>query len=515
MVDTPERSKDEDAKRFRALWRLARDIVLFVGADGRILDANDAALHTYGYTREELCAMRVHELRAPDTREHVDTQMERAFTDGLLFETVHVRKDGTPVPVEVSSQSAEIEGELLLLSVIRDLTERKQMQARLAEADRLASVGTLAAGVAHEINNPLSYAMTSMELALRLLTEAELGGGALVGDDGPLARARRAVSLALDGAHRVRAIVRDLKTLSRTDAAETGPIDVRRVLETCLNVASHELRDRASVVREYGDVPLVRANEGRMVQVFLNLVVNAAHALPQGRSGNEIKLVTRTDQAGRAVVEVHDNGIGIPLELQRQVFEPFFTTKARGEGTGLGLFLSRSIVTAMGGTLELSSVPRVGTVFRVTFPGVTVLSTQQAQRNSGEHSMGLRVLVIDDEPAIAQVLVAALEEHEVVAATSGEQALAILAEAPDFDVIVCDMAMPAMTGLELHARVARERPQLANRFVFMTGGALGRAASELLKSGDHPCVLKPFSLRDIRREIGRVAKTGKSQHPPS
>jgi ligand-binding sensor domain-containing protein/signal transduction histidine kinase/CheY-like chemotaxis protein len=243
----------------------------------------------------------------------------------------------------------------------------RQTQAQLVQAGRMAAVGQLAAGVGHEINNPLAYIVSNLEHASE---EADALARELGDTRGAAPRLRdvsQALREALHGAERVRRIVRDLKTFSRPDDEKQGPVELHAVLDSAVKIAMAELRPRAKLVRDYGDVPRVEGNEARLAQVFLNLLINAAQALPEGRAeANEVRLVTRVTSEGTVVAEVRDTGIGIVPEALGRIFDPFYTTKPPGVGTGLGLSLCHAYVTAMGGTISVESEPGRGSVFRVT-----------------------------------------------------------------------------------------------------------------------------------------------------
>jgi PAS domain S-box-containing protein len=385
---TERRQRELMSQRYALLSRHARDVVLFLDEGGTIVEANDAAVAAYGYDRGELVGLDVRALRTEETRELVRGQMDEAFERGILFETVHRRKDGSTFPIEVSSRAARIGCDRMLLTIGRDLSERAEMQANLLHADRLAAVGTLAAGVAHEINNPLAYTMGNLDMLARRLPEATARLRAMVAADaegeGPpaalglagaaglaadLDEAESMLVVAREGAARVRSIVLDLLRFSRPDEALVGTVDVHEVLEYAISIATPEVRHRARLVRAYGPTPFVAVNESRLGQVFLNLLINAAQAIPEGHSEEQtLRIGTHTDDEGRVVIEVSDTGEGIPAHLLRRVFDPFFTTKPVGEGTGLGLFVSRSIVKTAGGDIAIESDVGCGTTVRVTLP---------------------------------------------------------------------------------------------------------------------------------------------------
>jgi PAS domain S-box-containing protein len=244
-----------------------------------------------------------------------------------------------------------------------DITERRGFEARLAVADRLAAMGTLAAGIAHEINNPLAYITANLAYA-----DEELRDPTALTDPTRLAEIRHAIGEARDGANRVRNIVNEMRTLARGDD-QRRPINVTHVLQSALTALASEIRPHANLVTDLKPVPLVNADEARLGQVFINLLLNAADAITDGSPGdNEIAVSTATDAAGQVVVEVKDSGVGIPPELHQRIFDPFFTGKPIGAGKGLGLAICHHIITDFGGTISVASAPERGSVFRVTLP---------------------------------------------------------------------------------------------------------------------------------------------------
>ena len=246
-----------------------------------------------------------------------------------------------------------------------DVTERKKMEATLVRTDRLVSLGTICAGVGHEINNPLAYVLANLEFMTDEV--ARLNGGA--GAAGDLTGLVETLDDTRKGVERIATIVGDLKALSRGTAQQAVPVDVRAILESTLRMAASQLRGHATVVREFADVPTVDADETRLGQVFLNLVVNAIHAMKHaGGPAHRLTLATRADSARQVLVEIKDTGGGIPAHVAARLFEPFFTTKAVGVGTGLGLSISRSIISGFGGSLAFETEPGRGTTFRVTLP---------------------------------------------------------------------------------------------------------------------------------------------------
>ncbi|MGE0401868.1 MAG: response regulator [Kofleriaceae bacterium] len=387
--------------------------------------------------------------------------------------------------------------------VARDISDKKQTELHLMVSDRMASVGTLAAGVAHEINNPLASVIANIDMAVQdvqSMPDKSMLPAELVDE---LEDARTA-------ADRVREIVRDLKIFSRAEEERHGPVDVEHVLESTLRMAWNELRHRAKLVRAFGKVPLVEANESRLGQVFLNLIINAAHAIPTGNyEGNRITLTTAYDPKGKVTITISDTGTGIPMHVRPRLFTPFFTTKPVGVGTGLGLAISHRIITQLGGTLTFESEIGKGTDFIVTLP---VALTQIQSRVSSRPTLAPAnrrgtVLVVDDEEPLVQAIRKYLSnDHEVTAVTSAQAALDLMQEGARYDVVLCDLMMPQITGMELYAEVANLDISQASRMVFLTGGAFTAAAREFLDSSTNLKLDKPFDLKELRKFVNELIR---------
>ncbi len=363
-----------------------------------------------------------------------------------------------------------VERELHEATVLRD---RNKMQEQLTISDRMASVGTLAAGVAHEINNPLAAVMSNLDLAMLELTELSQRNEPV--NPKALAELVAEISDARDATRRIREIVRDVKLFSRSGDEVRSAVDVRRALESALRMAWNEIRHRAQLTRELGPVPDVEANESRLGQVFLNLIINAAQSIPEGSAHkNEISVTSALGVDGRVVVEIRDTGSGMTADIQKRLFTPFFTTKPIGVGTGLGLSICHRIVSGLGGEITVDSKVGVGTTFRVHLP-VAAVGTRIASEIVAPFEMGRRgrILVVDDEQVLARALGRVLRDHQLVVLDSADEALRLIEGGERYDVILCDLMMPVMTGMELHDALSRFAPDQANAMVFMTGGAVG------------------------------------------
>jgi signal transduction histidine kinase len=381
----------------------------------------------------------------------------------------------------------------------RDVTEERRLAARRAVvAERMASVGQLVASVAHEINNPLAYIAGNVDVVLDALEREEpLEVDGLVD----------ALEDARAGVDRIKVIVRDLRALSRVDDETREPTDLRSVLETALQMASNELRHRARIVRDLRLVPLVNANPVRLTQVFLNLLVNAAHAIPDGRaSENQITVRTTTSTTGRPRIEIRDTGCGIAPENLERIYDPFFTTKPVGSGTGLGLSICKGIIDKLGGSIEVQSRLGSGTTFVVELPPSSLTTRRESRAPGVVHAATNRrsVLVVDDDAKIRRWCQRILVRHEVTTVPSVEAAEEVLTTR-SFDAIVCDVMMPDRTGLDLHQLLQSRHPDLLSRVVFMSGGTFTPVLSAFLETVPNTCLKKPFPKDELERAIELAA----------
>ena len=379
--------------------------------------------------------------------------------------------------------------------------DQAKLQDQLLISDRMASMGTLAAGVAHEINNPLACVMANLELAAKEIAERV----DTLGVTEQFSEVFEELHDAREASERIRNIVRDLKIFSRSEEERSGPVDVEHVLESTVRMAWNEIRHRARVVRQFGTPPFAQASESRLGQVFLNLIINAAQAITEGNATkNEIRITTAQRPDGSIAITIGDTGPGMPPEILSRLFTPFFTTKPVGVGTGLGLSICHRIITGFGGSIRVESEVGRGTDFFITLPIARdgAASVRPPIVNEPSVKTHGRVLVVDDDPMIAKAIQRVLAvDHEVIVVRSGAQALARVGSGERFDVIVCDLMMPHMTGMELHGEILGVAPDLAERMVFLTGGAFTVRARAFLDEVLNPRLEKPFTGSQLRALI--------------
>jgi signal transduction histidine kinase/CBS domain-containing protein/DNA-binding NarL/FixJ family response regulator len=416
--------------------------------------------------------------------------------------------------------------------VVLDVSERrradealKRSEQRLMEAGRLTALGSLAGGIAHQINNALTYMrlsvgrLISLERSLKPVTPVRQHRLDMLQD-------------VREGIVRIERINSELTHFSRLDRGPLVAADLASLLESVTGMVAHEIDHRARLVCDWGAVPPVNASPPALRQVFLNLIMNAVQSLPDGEAHlHEIRVATRTDVAGRAVVEIGDTGQGIAPELLPRIFEPFFTTRPVGEGMGLGLAVCRDLVTSLGGEIGAESTPGRGTTIRLTLPPATSAqaalgTTAAAAAGAGAEAPGptgategrqrQRVLLVDDQLEITDIVRMELELEgiDVVVTHSGREALDRFASGDrHFDVVLCDVMMPELSGADLHDAARVLDPDLAGRFVFMTGGAFSDRAARFLDEVTNPRIVKPFHMPELLQLIRGPARAGATARP--
>jgi PAS domain S-box-containing protein len=479
-------------EKWRSVGQNVPDFVCMVDRDTRIVSLNRMAK---GFDESSVIGSYAGDFIAPEDRSVWRRVIDEVFADGKP-RRVEARGDGDDRAVRwYETHVGPVRGERGIEAVIlvaRDVTEHRALLRQLAEKERLASVGMLAASVAHEINNPLTYVLANLEFAL----DAR-------GDDA--SRRERALADARAGAERVRQIVRDLKILAQPERDGLLFVDLRSVVEAAVRLAGPEVSHRATVSIELDDPPCLFGSESRLIRLFINLFVNAAHAIEaRGAGMGRIVVSTRSGEGDQVGVEVRDDGTGIPPESLARIFEPFFTTKQPTSGSGLGLAISRDIVEGAGGRIEVASEMGRGSTFTVWLPTSAPPRERAAAPPASGAVRRMRVLVVDDDPLVIDAVERSLGKiHHIRGARGGAEGLRVVNE-DDLDVVVCDLKMPELGGLELQRRTADSKPALARRFVFVTGGLVDREIAARIAACGARLVRKPFSAAELAAAISEI-----------
>jgi len=366
---TERKQAEEILQRYELLSKWARDIILMMNLDGSIIEANTSAIKAYGYTREDLLSLKFQNLYAPNSVSTADDHLRKAENSGILFETIHLRKDGSSFPVEVSLQGMMIGRKYGILSIIRDITQRKkeelemlEARERVARAERMASLGTMAAGIAHEINQPLNSLAVIVEGMLYWYEKKR-----------PMAKDKIVENLQKMSkrVNRIDNIIKHMYSFVRSDPpSKLVPCNLNDAVEGALALIGTQIKSHGIEVRKklLDNLPSVQGESIRLEEVVINLLVNAMQALDKISKNNK-KIECRTRVEGALVImEISDDGPGVNNEIKDKIFEPFFTTKEPGNGMGLGLFLAHSIVTYFNGEIFVNNNEHGGAIFRVEFP---------------------------------------------------------------------------------------------------------------------------------------------------
>ncbi len=487
-------------------------------ASGELLYLNRKAEHLLGVPTYEALATPGF-LRAI----HADDEGASAFDDAIAsarrgvtgspYEARLRRRDGEGIAARGTVYPLlDADGDVIAIEgVLADVSAEQAARTRLVQSDRLSTIGSLAAGVAHEINNPAAFILLGLDLLERLLN----GPGVQMTGTAS-ASAQDTVRELRDSIRRIVDITRDLRLFASPpapDGVRKTIADVNRTVLSAVSLTRGQLLERAEIALDLGDVPPVMMDGGRLGQVVVNLLVNAAQAIPRNQQNNKaVRVSTRSD--GQTIeIEVEDTGTGISDEHLGRIWQPFFTTKTAELGIGLGLAISREIVERAGGTISALSPapgtdPPVGSRFTVLLPAAG--STEPVAPRSSPLLPGslprVRVLVVEDEPALCRALADEIaRHHDVTVAPNAEVALARLAEGP-FDAVLCDLRMPGMNGEALYEKILEENEPQARRFIFMTGVGFGAEVERFLTASGRPVLEKPFVGDAVVSAINRLVK---------
>jgi PAS domain S-box-containing protein len=489
--------------------------------DGRRLCyANPAAVRLFGYeSAEDIASLPWTALVHPDDRAILEERARQIAMTGQSLEPVAyrlLRKDGSSLLVEVSSAPILWAGQRAVLSCGRDISARKALEAKQAQTQRLASLGTMLAGIAHELNNPLTYALLALEHVREALAE------------GVVDEARGSLEELGTGLSRIETLVRRLRAFSREDGRSPTAVSLPEVWAAAARLTSSLVRHRGSLAEDIEPVANVIGSAPRFQQLMVTLVSFAVQRMPEGHEGNEIRVAMRNLDAQHVIIEVSDNGASIPAAQLPRLFDPFATLgpfvpvaamTSGSEGTSysgpsnlthsLSLAMCHEIVVEAGGTIAVESEPGSSTTFRITLPSMALAEAAPAHEPPKAKVLASRhrLLIVDDEALIGDLLRRVLNrDFEVEVLVSGREAVERLTQTSAPDVVLCDVMMPGLSGVDVYHAVVARHASLGSRFVFMTGGSIHDDLSAFLASSGRPCVEKPFDLAHLVRTVSAVAR---------
>jgi two-component system, cell cycle sensor histidine kinase and response regulator CckA len=502
-----QRQFDSESK-FRLLAETSPAPILIMQAE-RTLYANPAAAALTGYSRADLLGMPFTQLVGPEAVAAFYWRIMAAEQSDQRTERHELRlrgKDGREIWVDYMAARIEYEGAPAVLGTALDISERKRNEAmsrRLLHADRLAAIGQLSAGVAHEINNPAAFVMANLTSLSGVLDRIEQTDGRVPA--ALLAEVRDMLRDGLEGIERIHTLTKNLKTFARIERDDVELVDVNEVLNGACAIVADEIRGRARLHKQLGVVPRLAADPGKLSQVFINLLMNAAQAIDTGAADPHEIRCTSAYLDGMIQVTVADTGCGMPESVRSRIFEPFFTTKSRDQGTGLGLTLCADIVRRHSGEIRVKSEPGKGSVFEVLLPGDTGLvfsKRPQPRSDAPAPSKRARVLVIDDEEILLKAYRRMLaSQHDVVVARGGTSALELLRGDANFDVVLCDLMMPDVDGKSVYEALSLLSPGLAARVIFCSGGAYSSRLSDFVAALPNVTLDKPFTADALLQAV--------------
>ncbi len=474
--------------RFREILDSMPQAVLLTDPDLRVVHSNRSALRMLERLHLGPSGGRVERIGSLDLEPIAAAVLAGLDSGG---ERDAVLPGGIVLSVTVSPVAERPGGPRGLVLVLADVTEGRRVQAQLAQAEKMSTLGEMISGIAHELNNPLSSVLGYAQLIRAVSDEAK--------------RSARLEVIERE-ARRCQRIVRDLLSFARRYEPERKKLSLNEVAESVLSFMAYQFRvGDVRVVRDFDpDLPPIVGDAHQLQQALLNLVSNAHQSIRETGRGSAVTVRTRRAGPDRIAVEVADDGPGIPESVLPRIFDPFFTTKAPGQGTGLGLPLVQSAVVSHGGSISVESREGAGASFRVELPLASPSAREEAPDPAypDPGSPSGRILVVDDEESVARLICEALAEdgHRAESARDGREALRLLA-CEDFDLVIADLRMPEMGGAAFCEEAVLVRPGVRDRIVLTTGDSVGREAEKLAAERGIGLLMKPFDLDDLRGAV--------------
>jgi PAS domain S-box-containing protein len=495
------------------------DAVIGVDLQLRVYFLNSVALGLFGLREEDALARPIDQVLALQKDHPLVASVRVALeTGGSPRRPLTVELERFTLRVTVAGLKSP-DGQTTAVIIARDISDLKAaeqarlaFEARMHEADKMASLGHLVAGISHEINNPLAAILLNLPALQEAFAEVSRCFEKNRFRDAPtevLEEVPRILSESLDATERIRVIVAEMRLLAHPKGGSGEAARVEDLLEGALALVSNEIRFRAKVERDYGQTPLLVVDRTRVSQAFLNILLNAAQAIEGGDAEHSFIHVEARPEGEGVVVIISNSGPPIPPEALPRIFEPFFTTKPVGQGVGLGLSITYDTIRRHGGHIEAKSGPDQPTAFRIWLPnntGLALAAPSESDRPDPTPTRSARVLLVDDDPLVQNSIRRTLERyHDVVVTGSGARALELL-DTEQFDIVLCDLIMPGMTGMQLFEAVRVKDALQARRFVFLTGGTSSPEARTFLLGVDNPRAYKPLGADEIIRLVARCLK---------
>ncbi len=512
-----EEQLQESEKKYRELFDHAGDAIFIIDLSGRMIDVNEVACERLGYSREELMTMTPMDIDSPEQAVHVPARIENLKRHGsLIFETTHMRKDGTAIPTEVGSRIIEFGGRPAILSTARDISERRRLEEQLRQSQKMESIGTLAGGVAHDFNNILTAIIGYGSIALMKMEKDDAN--------------RLNIEQIMAAAERASNLTKDMLLFSRKQPIEKKPVDLNDVIKKMEKFLKRVIGEDIAFKTLVAAAALpVLADEHQIGQVLMNLAVNARDAMQKGGlltiASQEVFLDSQSAalqgfaEPGRyALITVSDTGEGMDEQTRKKIFEPFFTTKEVGKGTGLGLAVVYGIIQQHDGYIDVSSEPRAGTTFRIYLPltAADIERTHTGETAQLPEGGSETILLAEDDEALRQMTTSLLVSlgYTLIVAVDGEDAVQKFREHQDsIDLLLFDIIMPKRSGKEAYEEITKLRRGV--KVVFVSGYSPDVIHDRMAFTDTVTIVYKPVLPTDLLRKIRTVLDNGRHRGNPA
>jgi len=495
-------------QRYRSIMENATCGIFIIDQSGIISELNLEAEKIFGGQHNQMIGTDFKNFVLPSDQAYVDVQMKKMPIKKIIgpYEGRIQRPDGNIRDVEFSAVHVANNEEKFIFAIINDITERNKLQSQKILADKLATVGTLTAGIIHEINNPMTFILSNLNYInehLKTIKSDNIEQNKLI------STLNDRIIESTDGAEKIREIVHNFKGFARVDQGELTWTNIHDVLNDAINMASSQFKNHASFEKNFAaDLPLLLLSSSKLHQVFINMLINAGQSMDGDDLHKNIIRVKTYVENDQVCIEINDTGKGISPETIVKIFDPFFTTKPVGIGTGLGLSICYEIIHAIGGQIQVKSELGKGTTFSIYLP-INLITERRRRRptiTDTKEITGKRILIVDDEPALLNLLERILgNDNQITKAQGGRAAFNLLAkDSEQFDVIVSDLNMPDINGVELFQYITVNNPKLARHMIFSTGGSYTASMTEFLSSMKNPCLEKPFTREQLFQAINTV-----------
>jgi PAS domain S-box-containing protein len=509
-----ERTKDlqKSEQQQRALFDYATDGIVVMDRDGIIVNVNNKTCEMHGYSKEELIGISIWQLEAESDPDISQDRMKRILAgESVVFETTQLKKDGTHIPLEISSKAVAVGDVLLIQSFYRDLTEKKRLQSHLIQSQKMESIGMLAGGIAHDFNNVLTAILGHTEI-VRLFPSLD-------------AKSLRSLQVIEDAARKAGSTITKLLGFARRSNVEILPINLNDVVHDTLKMLERALEKNINFELKLEEhLPVVKGDFSQLEQVIMNLIVNAKDAMPKGGSivlattyretTKDMPDIPHYVRPGKYVqLSVTDTGTGIPDDIAQKIFDPFFTTKERGKGTGLGLSMCYGTMMEHKGYITVQSQVGSGSTFTILLPVASAAAPSAPKQAPAPTKGSETILVVDDEDDILSAVQETLTAsgYKVLTANDPTLGLDVFKKMPrDIALVITDMVMPKMDGKELMEQLRKINPEI--KMLAISGYMKAVAEKSDIKNTAW-FLQKPFESRNLLVQIRRILDS--RSHNPS